>query len=74
MVLARRGVEPFAENRFAVRDDAPDARVRRGFGLLRELEGLRHEGGFDYVIKPFLPEEVLARGMRLLGITEAGIA
>jgi DNA-binding response OmpR family regulator/HPt (histidine-containing phosphotransfer) domain-containing protein len=34
------------------------------------LEGFRI-GVSDYVIKPFLPEEVLARGMRLLGITES---
>jgi DNA-binding response OmpR family regulator len=35
------------------------------------LEGFRI-GVSDYVIKPFLPEEVLARGMRLLGISESG--
>jgi DNA-binding response OmpR family regulator/HPt (histidine-containing phosphotransfer) domain-containing protein len=35
------------------------------------LEGFRI-GVSDYVIKPFLPEEVLARGMRLLGLEEAG--
>src|SRR5690606_3161866 len=33
------------------------------------LEGFRI-GVSDYVIKPFLPEEVLARGLRLLGISE----
>jgi DNA-binding response OmpR family regulator/HPt (histidine-containing phosphotransfer) domain-containing protein len=33
------------------------------------LEGFRI-GVSDYVIKPFMPEEVLARGMRLLGIEE----
>ncbi len=31
------------------------------------LEGFR-TGVSDYVVKPFMPEEVLARGMRLLGI------
>ena len=35
------------------------------------LEGFRI-GVSDYVIKPFLPEEVLARGLRLLGISEQG--
>ena len=33
------------------------------------LEGFRI-GVSDYVVKPFMPEEVLARGMRLLGIEE----
>jgi DNA-binding response OmpR family regulator/HPt (histidine-containing phosphotransfer) domain-containing protein len=37
------------------------------------LEGFRI-GVSDYVIKPFLPEEVLARGMRLLGLEESGRA
>jgi DNA-binding response OmpR family regulator/HPt (histidine-containing phosphotransfer) domain-containing protein len=37
------------------------------------LEGFRI-GVSDYVIKPFLPEEVLARGMRLLGLEDAGRA
>lgn len=37
------------------------------------LEGFRI-GVSDYVIKPFLPEEVLARGMRLLGISDPGAA
>jgi DNA-binding response OmpR family regulator/HPt (histidine-containing phosphotransfer) domain-containing protein len=35
------------------------------------LEGFRM-GVSDYVIKPFLPEEVLARGMRLLGLSAPG--
>ncbi|HEX2612660.1 MAG TPA: response regulator [Fibrobacteria bacterium] len=34
------------------------------------LEGFRI-GVSDYVIKPFMPEEVLARGLRLLGVEEA---
>lgn len=33
------------------------------------LEGFR-TGVSDYVIKPFLPEEVLARGLRLLGLDQ----
>jgi DNA-binding response OmpR family regulator len=35
------------------------------------LEGFRI-GVSDYVIKPFLPEEVLARGLRLLGLEKNG--